>query len=52
MLGFENYESGRLSEEKLLPDFTDIAYHLQHLKKLGTWRCVYLVSMWGDGACE
>src|SRR5215218_9968853 len=47
LLGLENHESKRFSEKKPLQDLTDIAYRLQHLKRLGTWRCVFLVTMWG-----
>jgi hypothetical protein len=47
MLGLENYESKRYSEKKPLQDLTDIAYRFQHLIRLGTWRCAFLIAMWG-----
>jgi hypothetical protein len=46
MLGHANYESKRFSEKKPLQDLTDIAYRLQHLMRLGTWRCAFIVAMW------
>jgi hypothetical protein len=46
LLGLENHGSKRFSEKKPLQDLTDIAYRLQHLIRLGTWRCAFLVAMW------
>jgi hypothetical protein len=46
-LGLENHEITRFSEKKPLQDLTDIAYRRQHLIRLGTWRCAFLVAMWG-----
>jgi hypothetical protein len=45
MLGHANYESKRFSEKKPLQDLTDIAYRLQHLIRLGSWRCAFLIAM-------
>jgi hypothetical protein len=45
-LGLENHETKRFSEKKPLQDLTDIAYRLQHLMRLGTWRCAFIVAMW------
>ena len=47
LLGLENHESKRFSKKKPLQDLTDIAYRRQHLIRLGTWRCAFLVAMWG-----
>jgi hypothetical protein len=47
-LGPENHESERFSEKKPLQDLTDIAYHLQHLGRLGISRCAFPISMWGE----
>jgi hypothetical protein len=46
LLGLENHESKRFSEKKPLQDLTDIAYRLQHLKRLGTQRRAFLVTVW------